>query len=176
MQERRLLCEFRAATPDWEIFDIFRFSSCGAVLLLLVSIRREQGGLLIDIGILILRVSIALVMLPHGLHKFEKLDSINVKWRDKYGLPFGAAALAGIIQIVCGVALLVGVFSSGAALILFATMIVATWTSISKEHEPFLSLPARKGWDLNFILVGALIAQIFMGDGTWSLIRLFPSQ
>ncbi len=128
---------------------------------------------MLDIAILILRVSMAVIMIPHGLHKFEKLDFLNKKWNEKYGLPVGSAALAGVLEIVCGVAMLVGVFSSVAALILLATMVVGTWTSILKEHEPYLSLPTGKGWDFNLFLVGTLIAQVFMGDGAWSLIRLF---
>ncbi len=127
---------------------------------------------MLDLAILMLRLSMAGIMIPHGLHKFEKLDFLNKKWHEKYGLPVGAAALSGVLEIVCGAAMLVGVFSSLAAVILLATMIVGTWTSIWKEHEPFLSLPTGKGWDFNFFLVGILIAQTFLGDGAWSLIRV----
>jgi uncharacterized membrane protein YphA (DoxX/SURF4 family) len=49
-------------------------------------------------------------------------------------------------------------------------MVVATWVSIWKHREPFLSTPEGKGWDVNFLLIGALIALIFLGSGEWSLI------
>lgn len=128
---------------------------------------------MLDLAILTMRISMAVIMIPHGLHKFEKLDFLNKKWHDKYGMPVGSAALSGVLEIVCGVALLLGIFSSVAAFVLFAVMVVGTWTSIWKEREPYLSLPTGKGWDFNVFLVGTLIAMIFLGDGAWSLLRLF---
>lgn len=127
---------------------------------------------MIDLAILVLRVSMAVVMLPHGWHKFEQLPFLNKKWKDKYGLPPGTALVAGIVEIVCGVALLVGVLSSWASFALLVAMLAGTWTSIWKEHEPYLSLPTGKGWDFNIFLVGTLIALIFTGDGAWSVARL----
>jgi len=48
-------------------------------------------------------------------------------------------------------------------------MLVATYISIAKHHEPFLSTPDGKGWDINLLLMGSLIALIFLGDGKWAL-------
>jgi uncharacterized membrane protein YphA (DoxX/SURF4 family) len=49
-------------------------------------------------------------------------------------------------------------------------MLVATYISIWKHGEPFLSTPEGKGWDVNLLLVGALVALIFTGDGAWALV------
>ncbi|MCL4488692.1 MAG: DoxX family protein [Chloroflexi bacterium] len=128
---------------------------------------------MIDVAILVLRVFMGLVMIPHGAHKLQELGTLNKKWREKYGLPTGSVALAGFLEVVCGFAMIVGVFSSVAAFILAVVMLVGTYVSIWKDHEPYLSLPRGKGWDFNVFLFGTLIAQIFLGDGLISLLHLF---
>ena len=63
-----------------------------------------------------------------------------------------------------------GVFTRVAALILLPIMLVATYVSIANHHEPFLSTREGKGWDINLLLTGSVIALIFLGDGKWSLV------
>lgn len=125
---------------------------------------------MIDLAILLLRFFLGIVMIPHGVHKLQVLDVLNKKWREEYGFPVGSAALAGIVQIVAGLAVVLGIYVRYAALIQVLVMAVATYVSIWKNREPFLSLSTGKGWDLNFLLVGALIVLILLGDGNWILI------
>ena len=122
-----------------------------------------------DVGILILRVVLGIVMILHGVYKFQKKSFFDQKWREDYGFPRVSVLLTGIVQVACGLAIIGGVFSRLAALILFMVMLVATYISIGKHHEPFLSTPDGKGWDINFLLMGSLIALIFLGDGKWAL-------
>jgi uncharacterized membrane protein YphA (DoxX/SURF4 family) len=84
----------------------------------------------------------------------------------------GSVILTGIAQVVGGLAILVGIFTSLSGLILALNMVVAAYISIWKHGEGFLSTPEGKGWDINFLLIGALIALIFFGDGSWSLAAL----
>ena len=129
---------------------------------------------MVDVGILILRVAVGIVMVAHGVPKiFWKRQIFNKKWREEYGLPMGSVILTGIAQVVGGLAILVGVFTSAASLILAVNMLVATYISIWKHGEGFLSTPEGKGWDINFLLLAALIALIFFGDGNWSLAALW---
>jgi putative oxidoreductase len=125
---------------------------------------------MVDVAILILRVSLGIVLILHGVHKFEKKQFLDKKWREEYGLPTGSVPLTGFIQIVGGVAIILGVYSSLVAILQAVVMVVATWVSIWKHGEPFLSTPDGKGWDVNFLLIGALVALIFLGSGQWSLI------
>jgi putative oxidoreductase len=122
-----------------------------------------------DVGILILRLSLGIVLIPHGVYKFQKKQFFDKKWREEYGLPVGSVLLTGIIQIVGGLAIILGVFPRLSALIQILVMLVATWVSIWKHDEPFLSTPEGKGWDVNLLLIGALIAFIFLDSGAWSL-------
>jgi putative oxidoreductase len=122
-----------------------------------------------DVAILILRVALGIVMILHGVYKFQNKSLFDKKWLKDYGFPKGSVLLSGILQVVCGLAIIGGVFSRFAALILLLIMLVATYISIGKHHEPFLSTPEGKGWDINFLLVGALVALIFLGDGKLAL-------
>lgn len=125
---------------------------------------------MVDVGVLILRVTLGIVLIPHGVYKFQKKQFFDKKWREEYGLPVGSVLLTGIVQVVGGLAIILGVYSSLAALIQVLVMVVATWVSIWKHREPFLSTPEGKGWDVNLLLIGALIALVFLGSGEWSLI------
>ena len=124
-----------------------------------------------DVGILILRISVGIVMAAHGLPKiFWKRELFNKKWKKEYGFPLGSVLVTGIVQVVGGLAIIVGVYTKFFALILALNMVVATYVSIWKHHESFLSTPEGKGWDVNFLLVAALIALIFLDSGAWSLV------
>ncbi len=126
---------------------------------------------MVDVGILILRVVVGIVMAAHGLPKiFWKREVFNQKWKKEYGFPLGSVMLTGIVQVAGGLAIIVGVFTQFAALILALNMLVATYVSIWNHREPFLSTPEGKGWDVNFLLVGALVVLIFLGGGRWSLV------
>jgi len=127
---------------------------------------------MVDVGILILRISVGIVMVAHGLPKiFWKRELFNKKWKKEYGFPLGSVIITGIVQVVCGLAIIVGIFTQLSSLILALNMLVATYISIWKHDEPFLSTPEGKGWDVNFLLVGALITLVLLGGGTWSLGR-----
>lgn len=125
---------------------------------------------MIDIAILILRLVLGIVMIPHGVHKVQIRKVLNKKWLNEYGLPVGSVMLAAVIQIIGGAALILGIFSRYNSILQAVVMVVATWVSIWKEHEPFLSLPTGKGWDVNFLLVGGFVVLALLGDGRWALL------
>lgn len=122
-----------------------------------------------DTGILVLRVALGIVMILHGVDKFQRTSVLEKKWREDWGFPRGAVLLTGFLQVAGGLAMVAGVFSRVAALILLLVMVVATYVSIRKVGEPFLSTARGKGWDINFLLMGSLFALILLGDGKWSL-------
>jgi uncharacterized membrane protein YphA (DoxX/SURF4 family) len=125
---------------------------------------------MVDLAILTLRLFLGIVMIPHGVHKLQKLDVLNKEWREEYGFPVGSVALAGTVQIATGLAMLFGIYSYYAAILQALVMVVATYVSIWKNREPFLSLPTGKGWDFNFLLMGAITALILLGNGNWALL------
>lgn len=124
-----------------------------------------------EVGILILRIAVGIVMVAHGLPKiFWKRKVFDKKWKKEYGFPLGSVLITGIVQVVGGFAIILGVYTQFASFILALNMLVATYVSIWPHGEPFLSTPEGKGWDVNFLLVGGLITLIFTGGGAWSLV------
>ena len=112
-----------------------------------------------NVSILILRFAVGTVLFAHGLPKiFWKREMFNKKWRKEYGFPLGSVLLTGIAQVVGGLAIIGGIYIQLFSLLLLLNMLVATYISIWNHREPFLSTPEGKGWDVNFLLVGALIA------------------
>lgn len=125
---------------------------------------------MIDVAILILRVVVGIVMVAHSLPKlFWKRKVFDKKWQQDYGFPKGSVLFTGIVQAAGGLAIITGTFTQLAALILVLNMLVATYISIWVHREPFPSTPEGKGWDINFLLIGALIMLILLGDGRLSL-------
>jgi putative oxidoreductase len=130
----------------------------------------------VDLASLILRITLGVIMVSHGIPKIKKRNVLGKKWNDHYGVPKATVWLTGILQIVGGLALIVGLFTSLTALILSLDMLVALFICIFNSHhrEPFNSVTPEKGWDVNLLLVGSLIAVILLGGGRWSLDALLP--
>jgi putative oxidoreductase len=125
----------------------------------------------VDLTSLILRVTLGVIMVSHGIPKIKKREVLGKKWNSHYGIPKATVWLTGILQIVGGLALLVGLFTSLTALILTMDMLVALFICIFNSHhrEPFNSVTPEKGWDINLLLVGSLVAVVLLGGGQWSL-------
>jgi putative oxidoreductase len=125
----------------------------------------------VDLATLILRLSLGVIMISHGIPKIKKREVLGKKWNDHYGVPRATIWLTGILQIVGGLALLVGLFTSLTSLILTLDMLAALFICIFNSHhrEPFNSVSPVKGWDVNLLLVGALVAVMILGGGKWSL-------
>ena len=118
-----------------------------------------------NVSIFILRFVVGTVLVAHGLPKiFWKREVFNKKWKKEYGFPLGSVLLTGIVQVVGGLAIIGGIYSRLFSLLLLLNMLVATYISIWNHREPFLSTPEGKGWDVNFLLVGALIIMILSGE------------
>jgi uncharacterized membrane protein YphA (DoxX/SURF4 family) len=90
-----------------------------------------------DLAILILRVSVGIVMVPHGLQKFRGRAKFDQDWKRDYGFPVGSVALAGTVHLLGGLAIILGVFTRVASAVVLLTMLVATWASVWVHHERF---------------------------------------
>jgi putative oxidoreductase len=125
----------------------------------------------VDLATLILRLALGVIMVSHGIPKIKKREVLGKKWNDHYGVPKATIWLTGILQIVGGLALLVGLFTSLTSLVLTLDMLAALFICIFNSHhrEPFNSVTPKKGWDVNLLLVASLIAVLILGGGKWSL-------
>ncbi|MEM9867160.1 MAG: DoxX family protein [Bacteroidota bacterium] len=120
-----------------------------------------------DIGILIVRIAVALLMLLHGIGKMKSLDFVQEKLVE-VGLPVFLSYGVYITQVVAPVLMIIGyrtrlasaVFVFGA---LFALFLVHT--------GDIFTLTVHGGWGVELLglyLFGAL-ALVFTGGGKYAL-------
>lgn len=131
-----------------------------------------------DLGLLVLRVGLGIVMIVHGSMKaFGWLDGPGLQgwlgYMQSIGVPAPLAWLAMLTELAGGFGVLLGVFARIAALGFAATMIVAimtvhwsvgflmNWGSVAGRGE---------GWEFSFALLTVSIALVLTGPGRYSLV------
>lgn len=117
-----------------------------------------------DLARLILRIGVAVPFLYHGLEK-RKYWSMP-PGRAGSGPMLGAYRFLSFAEPLGGAAVLLGVLTRFAALGLSLVMLGAIRTRIFVWHNSF---GEDDGWEIDFILLSAAGALIFLGAGRWSL-------
>ena len=124
---------------------------------------------------LLVRLMMGCVFVPEGIQKFLFPEALGVGRFITIGIPLPEvmAPFVGVVEIVCGVLILAGLFTRLAAIPLIIDMLVALATTKlpillakgfwSMAHE------ARTDWAM---LLGAIILLI-VGGGEWSLDSAF---
>ena len=130
-----------------------------------------MSEIVLDLVALILRLALGVIMVSHGIPKIKKREVLGKKWNEHYGVPKATVWLTGILQIVGGLTLIVGLFTSLTAFVLGLDMLAALYICIFNSHhrEPFNSVSPVKGWDVNLLLVASLVAVLLLTGGKWSL-------
>lgn len=105
-----------------------------------------------DIGLFILRVTIGVIFFSHAMPKLK----------NQMGSVF---LLLGIVEGVSSVALVLGVYTQLAALLLAIVMVGAIWMKITKWHVPFMAMD-KMGWEFDLILLAANIVILLGGRGS----------
>ena len=108
----------------------------------------------------VLRIVSALIFMAHGTQKL-----LNFPASDMSPPLFSIFGLAGLIEIVAGVLLLVGLFTRPAAFISSGTMAVAYWMA----HAPQSPFPALNGGDAAILYCFVFLYIFFAGPGPWSV-------
>jgi putative oxidoreductase len=120
---------------------------------------------------LLVRMIVGCVFLSEGIQKFVFSDSLGVGRFVKIGIPAPElmAPFVGIVEIVCGVLLLVGLFTQLAAIPLIIDMLVAISTTkipiLLEKGFWAMAHEARVDWCM---LLGSVVLLI-VGGGRWSL-------
>lgn len=124
-----------------------------------------KNSLSTDLGLLILRISSSVMLLTHGIPKFQKLIAGgDIEFGDPIGI--GAAPslfLAVIGELVCPILIIIGFKTRFAAIPSAITMGVAAF--IVHASDPF----ATKEKALLFLTCFVVI--IFLGPGKFSIDR-----
>lgn len=121
-----------------------------------------------DLGRLVLRVSLALLLLFHGLSKLVGGVGFISGMLEKMGLPGAIGYLVYIGEVVAPLLMLVGLWTRAAALVVAGNMIVAVLLVHTKE---FFTMSQTGGWalELQGMYFFAAIAVALLGAGRYSL-------
>ncbi|MBX3283218.1 MAG: DoxX family protein [Acidobacteria bacterium] len=107
------------------------------------------------------RIVFGFMFLLHGTQKF-----LNFPYSDKWsGIPSGMPFVGGTIEIVCGLLILVGFFTSFAAFIASGQMAVAYFM----YHQPSGALPRTNGGELAVAYCFAFLYIASRGSGPLSI-------
>jgi putative oxidoreductase len=111
----------------------------------------------------ILRIVTGLIFLAHGTQKFLGFpagDMAGAGWAlDNLG------AVAGVIELVTGVLLVLGLFTRSAAFVASGTMAVAYWYA----HAPQNMFPVNNAGDAAILYCFVFLYLVFAGPGPISI-------
>ena len=122
------------------------------------------------IGLLVLRITLAVIFMTHGYPKLAHLRG-NPQMQSffvEHGLPGYFVFVAGIIELFGGGLILLGLFARPAALLLVIEMCVAIW----KVHSLHGYL-AVHDYEFPLALAAACFTLATIGAGVFSLDGLF---
>ncbi len=115
-----------------------------------------------SLGLLFIRVAAGLVFLMHGWSKFQNMDGVNGFFTGM-GFPMGTATFVGGLEVIGGIALILGILPRVFAIlfaILMAVAIVVTG---------FFSDMSWSKHEMEFVLLFLSLGIAFAGSGRWSL-------
>ena len=131
------------------------------------SINRSSEN--VDIAILIARVSIAVLMLTHGIPKIALLNASPDQFIDFMGLGAELSLILAIFaEVVCSILILFGLGTRVAVIPLIITMLVAVF--IAHGNDPFI----KQEMGLHYLLIYVIL--LITGSGKYSLDKLITTR
>ncbi|SFB88970.1 DoxX family protein [Massilia yuzhufengensis] len=121
-----------------------------------------------DMGKLILRVVLAVLLLFHGLSKLGSGIGFIEGMLQQAGLPAVFGYLVYVGEILAPLLILLGALTRAAALLVAINMVVALLLAHSAE---FFTLSGTGGWalELQGMYLGTAVALVFLGAGRYSV-------
>lgn len=130
----------------------------------MLSILFFYGGL----GVLALRLALGAIFLVHGWPKLRHLGQTATAF-DGMGFKPGKfwGTLVALLEFFGGMALVLGFFTQTFA-VLFALQFIAVIVWKLAKRQPFVG-----GWELDLLILAALLVLILNGGGAYSIDRTF---
>jgi putative oxidoreductase len=121
-----------------------------------------------DLGRLLLRVALAVLLLFHGVSKLMGGIGFITGMLEKAGLPAGLGYLVYVGEVVAPLLILFGVWTRLAAIIVAGNMIVAVLLVHTKQ---FFTMSDTGGWalELQGMYFFAALALALLGAGRYSI-------
>jgi putative oxidoreductase len=137
-----------------------------------------MNGWRTDTASLVLRVACGLVFIPHGFSKIFGSGGVAnfAQGLPSYGIPTFLGYVAAYSELIGSIALILGLFTRIAAVLLAGTMFVAAFVVQLPDalHDPDAAgknkmFAAIRGMELPLSVLAAMIALVLLGGGRWSL-------
>jgi putative oxidoreductase len=121
-----------------------------------------------DVGKLILRLTLGILILLHGVAKIMTGPGPIMSMVAKIGMPPSLGYLVYIGEVIAPVLLIVGVWSRLASAVIAINMVVAIWLA---HKSQLFTLSSTGGWalELQAMFLMAAVAVMFLGAGRYSL-------
>ncbi|MBI2063286.1 MAG: DoxX family protein [Candidatus Yanofskybacteria bacterium] len=119
-----------------------------------------------NLGLLILRLAVAIIFLYHGLPKLMKAGMMG----QMMGMSGGEVFMLGMIEALSGIGLLLGIYIQLASILLSIVMVGAIYFKMTKWKTRFSAMD-KTGWEFDFILLASNLAIFFTGGGYYRLIQ-----
>lgn len=125
-------------------------------------------GARVDVALLVLRVGLGIVMVAHGVQKFMQGMEGTAGFFGSLGIPMPqvAAPLVAGLEVVGGIALVLGVLTRVFAALMTVSLLVALFT----VHLGAGFYVADGGYEFVLILAVGMIALVIAGPGRYSLL------
>ena len=121
-----------------------------------------------DIGKLVLRLTLGILMLLHGIAKISSGVGPILGMVAKAGLPEAFGYLVYVGEVLAPILLIVGLWTRPAALVVAVNMVVAV--ALAHSHQIF-NLGKNGGWELELqgMFLFTAVAIAFLGAGRLSV-------
>jgi putative oxidoreductase len=125
-----------------------------------------------DIGKLILRVALGLLILLHGISKLRGGIGFLTPMVEGIGLPPWVAYGVYVGEVLAPLMLILGVFSRTGAFLIFTNMIFAI---VLVHRAEFFTLGKQGGWvlELQGMFLFTALALVLIGPGRYAITRRF---
>lgn len=128
-----------------------------------------------DIGALITRVGLGVVLISHSLYLKLVVYGLpgTAQFFESIGLPAAGAYLVFLMEAISGIALVAGYHTRVAAAAVIPILFGATWA-----HASFGWVFSNEGggWEYPLFLAVIAFAQIFLGPGALNLSKSEPAR
>jgi len=113
-----------------------------------------------DVGLLVLRLAVAIIFIYHAMPKLKNAKGMA----QMVGMPAGMILMLGMVELVASLGLIFGFYVQLAALLLGVVMVGAIGMKMMKWHVPFAAMD-KTGWEFDLILLAANIILLVNGGG-----------
>lgn len=120
-------------------------------------------------GQLILRVVLGTFFLSHGVLKFQAMTESTIPFFASIGFPAFLAYFVAGVEVVGGIALILGIFTCLFGTLLAVIQLVAIYKVTARIPSPSLLISFAMGYGMNLVLAAAALSVAFTGPGRMSL-------